>query len=43
MSLEIVSLDIIANTTDGRYGVSIPFSKGLFYLGLKTLMVNQLV
>lgn len=32
MSLEIVSLDIVANTTDGRYGVSIPFSKGLFLL-----------
>ncbi|MFV8845024.1 hypothetical protein [Serratia fonticola] len=32
MSLEIVSLDIVANTADGRYGVSIPFSKGLFLL-----------
>ncbi|BEM58451.1 MULTISPECIES: hypothetical protein [Serratia] len=32
MSLEIISLDIVANTADGRYGVSIPFSKGLFLL-----------
>lgn len=32
MSLEIISLEIVANTTDGRYGVSIPFSKGLFLL-----------
>ncbi|EPT7045668.1 hypothetical protein ACY5GP_000705 [Cronobacter sakazakii] len=35
MSLEIVSLDIVANTTDGRYGVTIPFSKGLFLLRME--------
>jgi len=35
MSLEIVSLDIVANTTDGRYGATIPFSKGLFLLRME--------
>ncbi|HFZ8223051.1 TPA: ATP-binding protein, partial [Salmonella enterica subsp. enterica serovar Kottbus] len=35
MSLEIVSLDIVANTTDGRYGVTIPFSSGLFLLRME--------
>ncbi|EPB8511314.1 TPA: hypothetical protein J1Z65_004685 [Escherichia coli] len=32
MSLEIISLELVANTSDGRYGVSIPFSNGLFLL-----------
>lgn len=32
MSLEIISLELVANTSDGRYGVSIPFSKWLVFI-----------
>lgn len=42
MSLEIISLELVANTSDGRYGVSIPFSNGLFLLRVENSMVNQL-
>lgn len=35
MSLEVDSLEIVANTVDGKYGVNIPFSRGLFLLSLK--------